>query len=92
MHNVVPFPKSASNHAVEAAHHIGRAILLLDLSLQHTRALVGDCPPSDKKHKLEHQLQEARMLLDMVRASAQTMFPNIERTALDAMPPRDQPR
>jgi hypothetical protein len=73
MHNVVPFPKSASKHAVEPAHQIGRAILLLDLSLQHTRALVGDCPPSDKKHKLEHQL------LDMLRASAQTMFPNIER-------------
>jgi hypothetical protein len=78
MHNVVPFPKSASKHAVEAAH-IRRAILLLDLSLQHTSALIKDCPGGDNKHKLEHQLQEARMLLDMLRASAQTMFPNIER-------------
>ncbi len=79
MHNVVPFPKSASKHAVETAHHIRRAILLLDLSLRHTRALIEGCPPSDNKHKVEHQLQEARMLLDMLRASAETMFPNIER-------------
>jgi hypothetical protein len=78
MHNVVPFPKSASKHAVETAHHIRRAILLLDLSLQHTCALIEDCPPSDNRHKLEHQLQEARMLLEMLRASAETMFPNIE--------------
>ena len=79
MSNVVPFPKSASKHAVETAHHIRRAIILLDLSLQHARALIEDCPPIDNKHKLVHQLQEARMLLDMLRASAETMFPNIER-------------
>jgi len=79
MHNVVPFPKAASRHAVETAHHFRRAILLLDLSLQHIRALIEDCPPSDNRHKLEHQLREARMLLEMLRASAETMFPNIER-------------
>jgi hypothetical protein len=78
MHNVVPFPKSASKRAVETAHHFRRAILLLDLSLQHTRELIEDCPPSDNKHKVEHQLQEARMLLDMLRASAQTMFPKVD--------------
>jgi hypothetical protein len=77
MHNVVPFPKAASRHAVETAFR--RAILLLDLSLQHTRALIEDCPRSDNRHKLEHQLREARMLLEMLRASAETMFPNIER-------------
>ncbi|TFV51364.1 hypothetical protein [Bradyrhizobium niftali] len=79
MHNVVPFPKAASRHAGETAHHFRRAILLLDLSLQHTRALIEDCPRSDNRHKLEHQLREARMLLEMLRASAETMFPNIER-------------
>jgi hypothetical protein len=42
------------------------------------RALIENCPPGDNKHKLEHQLQEARMLLDMLRASAETMFPNID--------------
>jgi hypothetical protein len=78
MRNVVPFPKAASKHAVETAHHFRRAIILLDLSLQHTRALIQDCPPSDNKHKVEHQLHEARMLLDMLRASAETMFPSIE--------------
>ena len=76
MHNVVPFPKSASRHVVETAHHFRRAILLLDL--QHTRELIKDCPSGDNRHKLEHQLQEARMLLEMLRASAETMFP-IER-------------
>jgi hypothetical protein len=78
VHNVVQFPKSASKHAVETAHHARRAILLLDLCLQHTRALIENCPPGDNKHKLEHQLQEARMLLDMLRASAETMFPNVD--------------
>jgi hypothetical protein len=76
VHNVVQFPKSASKHAVETAHHARRAILLLDLCLQHTCPL--NCRPSDNKYKLEHQLQEARMLLDMLRASAETMFPNID--------------
>lgn len=78
MQNVVKFPKSVSKHAVATAHHFRRALLLLDLSLQHTRELIEDCPPGDHRHKLEHQLQEARMLLEMLRASGETMFP-IER-------------
>lgn len=79
MHNVAPFRKCASKRAVETAHHIRRAILLLDVSLQHTRALIEDCPPSGNNHKVDHQLQEARMLLHMLRVSAEAMFPNVER-------------
>ena len=74
MQNVVRFPKSASKHAVETARHFRRVILLLDLSLQHSCALIEDCPPSDYRHKLEHQLQEARMLHEMLRVSAETIF------------------
>jgi hypothetical protein len=78
MHNVVPFPKSASKRTVEVAHHIRHAILLLDLSLHQTQNLVSTFPTSSKTVDLEQKLRELGIVLEMLRDSAQ-MFPSVDR-------------
>jgi hypothetical protein len=79
MPNVVPFPKLPPKHTVEVRHCVRRAVLLLDIALQQTRHVIETCPNSDKRDDLHRNLQELGILLDMVRVSAQTMFPNLDR-------------